>query len=1004
MTDHSAFDRALADFKAGLKKKDQDRFKATTKESMLKEIEQLQHHQQSRRLGQNLARVKPFVEAMGQFGKVIEIFSNVSEMVAFVWGPMKLLLQIAGSFAKAFHELLDVYEKLGESIPMVLQFEQLFREDANMRRVLSIMWKDILEFHRQALKYFQQPMWRQLFQATWDTYKSRFSPLIENIRGHGHLIQTQAALSQIEDFRRDQALRDAQFNKITESQEMQRLTDLKAWLNPPNIENDQYELSKIWKKCPGSGRWLLENQSMKEWIDPLFPTIPPLLWMHGMPGAGKTVLASFIVDELQKMNFSPDILYFYCKHGNSERNKYASIGRCFLSQLLLKHKDTLIPYFYGRFSNSPDPVLGSLPMIELLLEVALKNCTDAYIIIDGIDECDRDERRKITQWFRNLVEDLQPPRQDRVRCLFVSQDDGIARKDFKGLETIKIERKDNRADIHTFSQISADEIQAETDIPNELKVKVASKVEAAADGMFLLAKLIVENLIQQTCVEDVEHELEEDTLPRELKQAYSRITSRILGNATSPGRDSSLFILRWLVSAKRPIKWHEIQAAKAINVDEQSVETERRRLRKDIKDLCGPLVEIRENGTVELVHLTAKSFLVEEKHVDVARVEVSNTALCLDYLNMPGFRMDNIAIDLVPSGYYAFMDYAVPYWLRHLENGLTQADYDCDLLQELREPMEAFLTIHFQPPTKQFYRPQDNVRKLQFFRDFEFYDSLETAVVSARKELTFLGEMKPGEVALDLTSVVRTVRGHLETAYLNAASKDGRDSLELIYGEQLFRCPRLSCRYFYLGFQTPQQRDLHVEKHTRPFRCDILGCPSSTMGMGTIKELIKHKKDVHTIIQDDDEEDFPAEIELAPPQPPRPVETTAKTRGRQAQQQPKAKRARITEYRCPQCQKVFGKKFNLDSHMITHSGKRDFLCSVCGMGFARENDRTRHQATHKEKEYECGGTLNNGQTWGCQKKFARADTLKSHHNSAAGKACIQPFLQQQQEILYGPSI
>ncbi|KAK8130903.1 hypothetical protein PG984_007341 [Apiospora sp. TS-2023a] len=896
---------------------------------MLKEIEQLQKDQQSRRLGQNLARVKPFVEAMSQFGKVIEVFSNVSEMVAFVWvrnaipnvtiySGFSLTGLIGtnetfapGAFAKAFHDLLDMYEKIGESIPMVIQFEKLFRDDINMRKVLSIIWKDILEFHQQALKYFQQPMWRQLFHATWDTYKSRFLPLIENIRGHGHLIQTQAALSQIEEFRRDQDHRNAQFNKIKESHEAQRLADLKSWLNPPNVENDQYDLVKLWKKYPGSGRWLLGKQSLKEWFDPLFPTIPPLLWMNGMPGAGKTVLTSLIIDELQKLDFTPDVLYFYCKHGNPERNNYASIGRCFLSQLLLKHKDTLIPYFYERFSNSPDPVLGSFATIELLLDVALRNCTDAYIVIDGIDECERDERRKITQWFRNLVEDLQPPRQDRVRCLFVSQDDGIARKDFKGLETLKIERKDNRNDIHTFSEISANELQAELDISDELKTKVASKVEEAAE----------ENLMQLACVEDIEEELEEKTLPRELKQAYSRITSRILDNVSPSARESTLFILRWLVTAKRPIKWHEVQAAKAINVDEQSVELERRRIRKDIKDLCGPLVDIRVDGTVELVHSTAKFYLIEEQHVDMSRVEVSNTALCLDYLNMPGFRTASIDVDLVPSGYYAFMDYAAPYWLRHLENGLAQAECDHDLLQELREPIEAFLTIHYTPPTKAFYRSQNNIRRLQFFRDSEFYDNLEAAVVSARKELTFLGEIKPGEVALDLTSVVRTVRRHIETTYLEATGKDGRETLERIYGNNLFRCPRLSCLYFYLGFQTQQQRDSHLDKHTRPYRCDILGCPSSTMGMSTTKELIKHKKELHMIIQEDEEDDFPDEKELYPPKRPKPTEATREPREPKAPKPPEAKRVRITEYHCPQCQKIFNKKFNLDSHMITHGGK-----------------------------------------------------------------------------------
>lgn len=65
-------------------------------------------------------------------------------------------------------------------------------------------------------------------------------------------------------------------------------------------------------------------------------------------------------------------------------------------------------------------------------------------------------------------------------------------------------------------------------------------------------------------------------------------------------------LLRWLICAKRPLKWHEIQGARCINLDKQTIDWDRRQFRVDSKELCGALVEVRPDGTVELVHLTAK--------------------------------------------------------------------------------------------------------------------------------------------------------------------------------------------------------------------------------------------------------------------------------------------------------------------------------------------------------------------------------------------------------------
>ena len=65
-------------------------------------------------------------------------------------------------------------------------------------------------------------------------------------------------------------------------------------------------------------------------------------------------------------------------------------------------------------------------------------------------------------------------------------------------------------------------------------------------------------------------------------------------------------ILGWLVVAKRPLRWHEIQCLKSINLDKATVEYERQKFLFGPTDLLDSLVDAREDGTVQLVHLSAK--------------------------------------------------------------------------------------------------------------------------------------------------------------------------------------------------------------------------------------------------------------------------------------------------------------------------------------------------------------------------------------------------------------
>lgn len=174
------------------------------------------------------------------------------------------------------------------------------------------------------------------------------------------------------------------------------------------------------------------------------------------------------------------------------------------------------------------------------MRVALSSSKRTYIILDGLDECDAKERRCVVEFFRNTVEALPIADMDSIRCLFVSQDDKEARKDLSNIPSISICPSDTKHDIHSFVMIWKDKIERKFGDLQGVRCDIAKIVTAKAQGihivlvtlthtdtmatdhlsgMFLFAKLVMENLYEQTSVENLTSELA--NFPTGLDQAYA---------------------------------------------------------------------------------------------------------------------------------------------------------------------------------------------------------------------------------------------------------------------------------------------------------------------------------------------------------------------------------------------------------------------------------------------------------------------------------------------------
>lgn len=78
----------------------------------------------------------------------------------------------------------------------------------------------------------------------------------------------------------------------------------------------------------------------------------------------------------------------------------------------------------------------------------------------------------------------------------------------------------------------------------------------------------------------------------------------------------------------------------------------------------------------------------------------------------------------------------------------------------------------------------------------------------------------------------------------NCACQD----LENIYGRSIYKCSMPGCVSYIVGFDTRAERNQHMQKHTRPFKCQHSKCAFATLGFAEVTDLESHLDKTHSQI------------------------------------------------------------------------------------------------------------------------------------------------------------
>ena len=241
-------------------------------------------------------------------------------------------------------------------------------------------------------------------------------------------------------------------------------------------QEDPYKkhIQQVKIRSTGTGRWLLETPEFQRWVADERQT----LFCHGIPGSGKTVTTSVVIDKLLDFSKGSNIgfAFFYCDQGALQTPE----------QLI----GSIIWQLAQRLSSIPTPLIqqyeyhkakGTHPKASDLFEV-LVSINDAfskmYIIIDALDELPTPTRRIFFQQvFRLQIFS------GKVNLFATSRlEPGIVTR-FRGQPFLEIRDRSTDDDLIRYIDESIALLPAFVQEDLELQKRIKESVLEASNGM-----------------------------------------------------------------------------------------------------------------------------------------------------------------------------------------------------------------------------------------------------------------------------------------------------------------------------------------------------------------------------------------------------------------------------------------------------------------------------------------------------------------------------------------
>ncbi|KAH6911280.1 hypothetical protein BKA70DRAFT_56204 [Coprinopsis sp. MPI-PUGE-AT-0042] len=428
----------------------------------------------------------------------------------------------------------------------------------------------------------------------------------------------------------------------------------------PNLRDIHIET--LGKATEGTGDWIYVWNEFTIWL--ASDGYIRILWGSGMPGAGKSVLASLAINAVEahaKAATTPVCVGFlYIRYSDNGKLTVRDLLEILVKQTIERHPAALplcneVYVRHAREKTEP----STKELLGLLKRFTSELKASTFYFLDALDEAPADIRIDLLESLTTL----------NVKLFITSRPLNGLEARFPNTHRFPICAQDRDLDVHISKEISRSmELQAilATSSPG-LGGRITLTIKRNCSGMFLHASLPLKALRECTSRHELEKTLEE--FPPQIADVYSQTWDRIINQ--SLGKTMlAMNVLTWVLYATRSLSIEELRHAVATCPDTHIFEPRRLVTAETLVGVCGGLLAIeKETKQVRLVHYTAKDVLQTLLVKVVPFPHSLLAAICTVCLSGCGFQHSTLAskedldtalksAPLLEYAYYAWADHA----------------------------------------------------------------------------------------------------------------------------------------------------------------------------------------------------------------------------------------------------------------------------------------------------------------------------------------------------------